>query len=155
MFIGIYSFDKYILVVLILCLVTPLCSTLCDPLGCSPPGFSVHGVFQEYWSSCQYLLHRLFQTHGLKPCLLHCRQMLYLLSHQRDPCMKEVLKPEGSQSPTWHQSPRLTVIPALGSLMQSRWPTSLVQKVSHCQGVNAGNQGSADPKHTCSSTGLS
>ena len=26
-----------------MCLVTQLCLTLCDPLDCSPPGFSVHG----------------------------------------------------------------------------------------------------------------
>ena len=22
------------------------CPTLCDPVGCSPPGFSIHGIFQ-------------------------------------------------------------------------------------------------------------
>ena len=27
------------------------CLTLSDPMGCSPPGSSVHGIFQqEYWS---------------------------------------------------------------------------------------------------------
>ena len=27
------------------------CVILCDPMGCSPPGFSVHGILQqEYWS---------------------------------------------------------------------------------------------------------
>ena len=28
------------------CLVTQSCLTLCDPLDCSPPGSSVHGIFQ-------------------------------------------------------------------------------------------------------------
>ena len=28
------------------CLLTKFCLTLCDPMGCSPPGFSVHGIFQ-------------------------------------------------------------------------------------------------------------
>ena len=28
------------------CSVTKLCPTLCDPMGCSPPGSSVHGVLQ-------------------------------------------------------------------------------------------------------------
>ena len=23
-----------------------LCMTLCDPMDCSPPGYSVHGIFQ-------------------------------------------------------------------------------------------------------------
>ena len=27
-----------------------LCLTLCDPRDCSPPGSSVHGILQEYWS---------------------------------------------------------------------------------------------------------
>ena len=26
--------------------VTQLCPTLCDPMGCSPPGSSVHGILQ-------------------------------------------------------------------------------------------------------------
>ena len=28
------------------CLVTKLCLTLCDPMDCSPPGSSVHGILQ-------------------------------------------------------------------------------------------------------------
>ena len=28
------------------CSVAPLCSTLCDPVDCSPPGSSVHGISQ-------------------------------------------------------------------------------------------------------------
>ena len=27
-------------------LVAQLCSTVCDPMDCSPPGFSVHGILQ-------------------------------------------------------------------------------------------------------------
>ena len=27
-----------------------LCPTLCGPMGCSLPGFSVHEISQEYWS---------------------------------------------------------------------------------------------------------
>ena len=29
-----------------MCSVAQLCSTLCDPMDCSPPGSSVHGIFQ-------------------------------------------------------------------------------------------------------------
>ena len=36
-------------------LVTQPCPTLCDPIGCSPPGFSVHGIHrQEYWSGLPF-----------------------------------------------------------------------------------------------------
>ena len=36
--------------------------TLCDPMDCSPPGSSVHGIFQGS-----------FSTQGSSPCLLHWR----------------------------------------------------------------------------------
>ena len=49
-----------------------LCLTLCDPMDCSPPGFSIH------WDSpgkntgvgCQFLLQEIFLTQGSNPCLL-------------------------------------------------------------------------------------
>ena len=31
----------------VLCLVTQSCLTLCDPMDCSPPGFSVRGILQS------------------------------------------------------------------------------------------------------------
>ena len=30
----------------VLCLVAQSCQTLCDPMDCSPPGSSVHGILQ-------------------------------------------------------------------------------------------------------------
>ena len=37
--------------------VTQSCPTLSNPMDCSPPGSSVHGIFQqEYWSGCYRLL---------------------------------------------------------------------------------------------------
>ena len=36
-------------------LVTQLCLTLCDPMGCSLPGSSVHWIIQEeYWSGLPF-----------------------------------------------------------------------------------------------------
>ena len=36
-------------------LVTQQCLTLCDPVDCSPPGSSVHGIFQQgYWSGLPF-----------------------------------------------------------------------------------------------------
>ena len=33
------------------CLIIQSCPTLCNPMDCSPPGSSVHGIlWQEYWS---------------------------------------------------------------------------------------------------------
>ena len=37
------------------CLVINLCLTLCDPVDCSPPGSSVHGIsWQEQWSGLPF-----------------------------------------------------------------------------------------------------
>ena len=37
---------------------------------------------QEYWSGLPFLLQGIFPTQGLNLGLLHCRQILYYLSHQ-------------------------------------------------------------------------
>ena len=60
-----------------------LCLTLCNPIDSSLPGSSIHGIFQarvlEYIA---ILLQRIFLTQGSNLGLLHCRQILYRLSHQ-------------------------------------------------------------------------
>ena len=62
--------------------VAQLCLTLCDPMDCSLPGFSVHGIFQaRVLDCCHFLLQGIFLTQGSNPGLLHCRQTLYPLSH--------------------------------------------------------------------------
>jgi hypothetical protein len=67
-------------------LVTELCLTLCDPMDCSQPDSSVHGVFQARKRvGCHFFLQGIFLTQGSNPCLPHCRQTLYQLSHQESP----------------------------------------------------------------------
>ena len=48
------------------------CLTLCDPMDCSPPGSSVHGVLQARIPGvgCQALLQGIFQTQGWNSHLL-------------------------------------------------------------------------------------
>ena len=59
------------------------CLTLCDPMPCNQPGSSAHGILQqEYWSGSYSLLQGIFPTQGSNLGLLHCRQVLYHLSHQ-------------------------------------------------------------------------
>ena len=58
-------------------------------MDCSPPGFFVCGILQariQEWVAIPFL-QGIFLTQGLNPGLLHCRQILYYLSH-RDTCMK-------------------------------------------------------------------
>ena len=55
------------------------------------PGSSVHGILQARvleWVGSHSLLQRIFPTQGLNPSLLHCRQILYRLSHQGSPSLK-------------------------------------------------------------------
>ena len=75
----------------VLCLFTQSCPTLCDPMDCSPPSFSVHGDSpgENTEVGCHTLLQRIFPTQGLNPGLPHCRQILYCLSHQRRPRILE------------------------------------------------------------------
>ena len=57
------------------------CLTLCNPMD-----YTVHGILQarilEWGSLC--LLQGIFPTQGLNPGLLHCRQILYQLSHKQE-----------------------------------------------------------------------
>ena len=67
-----------------------LCPTLCDPMDCGPPGFSLREIFQARINTgvdCHSLLQRIFPTQGLNPGLLHCRQMLCHLSNKEDPLL--------------------------------------------------------------------
>ena len=74
-----------------MCLAAQSCPTFCDSMDCSPPGSSVH------WDSpgkntgvgCHALLQGIFPTQGSNPGLVHCRQILYLLSHQGSPRILE------------------------------------------------------------------
>ena len=58
--------------------VTQSCPTLCNPVGCSPPGSSVHGILQARileWVAISFS-RGIFPTQGSNPGLPHCRQML-------------------------------------------------------------------------------
>ena len=65
----------------VLCLVAQSCSTLCNPMNCSPSGLSVHRILQAR-VGCHALLPGIFPTKGSNPGLPHCRCILYRLSHQ-------------------------------------------------------------------------
>ena len=51
------------------------CLTRCDPVNCSPPGSSVHGILQARileWIAISFS-RGIFPTQGSNPGLLHCR----------------------------------------------------------------------------------
>ena len=65
-------------------LVIQLYPTLCDPMDCSPPGSSVHGILQA--RILEWVAMSLFREPSwpwvLNLGLLHHRQILYCLNHQ-------------------------------------------------------------------------
>ena len=52
--------------------------TLSDPMDCSPPDFSVHGIFQARILEWVAIFFSREKTQALNPCLLHC---MWILSH--------------------------------------------------------------------------
>ena len=72
--------------------VAQLCLTLCDPMDCSLPASSVYGISRARileWVAISFSGDFLDTgiepgTQGLNPHLLHRKQILYSLSHQRN-----------------------------------------------------------------------
>ena len=61
----------------------------CDPMDCSPPGSSVHGILQARileWVAI--LFFRASSQPAIEPRSPAFRQILYYLSHQRNPIMR-------------------------------------------------------------------
>ena len=57
----------------VLCLIAQPCPTVCDPMDCSPPGSSVHGILQArilQWVAIPFSS-SIFLTQGLNPGFLH------------------------------------------------------------------------------------
>ena len=56
-------------------------------MDCSPPGSSVYenSLGKNIEVDCHALLQGIFPTQGSNPGLLHCRRILYPLSHQESP----------------------------------------------------------------------
>ena len=97
----------------VLCLVAQWYPTLCDPMDCSLPGFSVHGDSPDKNTgvSCHVLLQEIFPTQGFNPGLPYCRWILYCLNHQGTPRILEwVAYPFSSRS---SRSRNRTGFPAL------------------------------------------
>ena len=62
----------------------PQLKLFCDPMDYSPPGSSVHGIFQARileWVAMPSLLQGIIPTQESNQGLLHCRRILYQLSY--------------------------------------------------------------------------
>ena len=69
--------------------VAQLCLNLCDPMDyiAHQAPISMEFSRQEYCSGVAIPLQGIFPTQGLKLGLLHCRQILYCLSHRGSPVL--------------------------------------------------------------------
>ena len=78
--------------------VAQLCPTLCNPMDYSPPSLLCPWNFsgKSTGVGCHFLLQGFFLSQGLNSGLLHCRQTLYLLSHQRSPLLNTSCSPAPS-----------------------------------------------------------
>ena len=74
-----YISSKYVCACLCMCvLVAQSCLTLCDPMDCSPPDFSVHGILQARileWVAIPFSRGSSGPRDWTR--LLLCRQILY------------------------------------------------------------------------------
>ena len=68
--------------------------TLCNPMDCSPPSSSVHGILQARILEWVAISFSRESTQGLNPCLLH------LLHWQADYQLSHWGSPKGSPLPT-------------------------------------------------------
>ena len=89
--------------------VSQLCWTLCEPTYCNLPGSSLCGILQTR------ILEWVFPTQKSNPCLPHCRQILYHLSHQRSPRILE-----------WEAYPFSS---------RSSWPRETKRGLPHCRQI--------------------
>ena len=88
-------------------LVSQLWPTLCDLMGSSPKGSPVHGGSpgKNTGMGCHALLPGIFPTLGSNPGLLHCRHILYHLSHQGSPWTLEWGDYSFSRGSSWSRNP--------------------------------------------------
>ena len=111
----------------VLCLVSQSCPILCDPMDCTLPDSSVHGASpgKNNGVGCHALLQEIFATQGSNPGLVHCRQILYHLSHQGSPTTLEWVAYPFTRGSSWSRN-RTSVFCIAGGFFTS-WATREAQ----------------------------
>ena len=77
--------------------VAQMCLTLCDPMDCSPWNCSGQNIGMGSFS----FLQGIFPTQGSNPGFLHCRRILYQLSHKGSPRILEWVGYPFSSGSSW------------------------------------------------------
>ena len=92
---------KSIMIMKVRVLVAQSCLTLCDSMDCNPPGSSVHGTGKNAGVGCRSHLQGISPTQGSKLGLLHCKRILYRLSHQGSPRILEWVASPFCRGSSW------------------------------------------------------
>ena len=75
----------------VLCPAGQLCPTLCEPMVCSPPDSSVHGILQARLLEWVAISFSRGSSRPRDQTCLHCRQIPFHLSHQGSPKVSLVI----------------------------------------------------------------
>ena len=107
----------------VVCLVIQLCSTLCDPMDCSPPGSSVHRILQAKILETVVMLFSRGSSQLRDPTngLPYCRQILYHLSHQGSPRILEWVAYLFSKGTSWPRN--WTGVSCIAGIFFTSWAT--------------------------------
>ena len=110
-------------------LILSVCLTICDPMDRNLPGSSVHedAPGKNTGMGCHALLQGIFPTQGLRPDLLHCRWILYHLSHQGSPRILEWVAYPFSRGFSWSRS--WTGVSCIAGRFFTSWATRETPKV--------------------------
>ena len=87
---------------------------------------------------CHFLLQRIFPTQGLNLALLHCRQILYPLSHLGSSCVSDMKVKVTQSCPTLCNPRDYTVRGILQARILEWLVFSLLQGIFPSQGLNPG-----------------
>ena len=104
-------------------LVIQSCPIICNPMDCSPPDPSVleDSPGKNTGVGCHAFLQGIFPIQELNPGLLHCRWILYHLSHQGSPRILEWVAYPFFRGSSWPRN-RIRVSCIAGRLFTS-WAT--------------------------------
>ena len=82
-----------------LCSVTQLCLTLCNPINCNLPGSSVHknSPGKNTGVCCHALLHGIFPAQGSNPGLPQCRRIFLPFKPPGKPGSEDMVEQFGAQ----------------------------------------------------------
>ena len=102
-------------------------------MDCSPPGSSVHGDSpgKNTGVDCHAFLQGIFPTQGYNPGLLHCKGVLYCLSHQGNLRIPEWVPDPFSRGSSWPRSQTRFSCTAGG--FSARWATREALKLVYLQ----------------------